>query len=318
MPSGSAVPVYAGVTGPFPRPEALVQATRDLDRGRIAPADGDAAFARADADVAAVEERLRLDVRTGGYLRWDDLFRPFTRLWEGASPGPLTRFFETNTFYRQPVLTQRPKGGSGRLANWLPSPLPGARAIVPGPYTFSTMAEVAFSGRGHEPIERIAEAIAAEIRALGADGPAQWQFQEPMLVYAPPADDGESVVRAYRTIAEAAPSTPKIVWTYFGDAARTMPLLARLPVDGVGFDLFETDPGATEPLRNKAIGLGCLDARSTVPESVPDVARLVREVIRIGRPSSVWLGPSPPLDLLPFDAAVRKLEVLPPLREALR
>ena len=31
----------------------------------------------------------------------------------------------------------------------------------------------------------------------------------------------------------------------------------------------------------------------------------------------LWLGPNPPLDLLPFTTAVEKLHVLPQLREAL-
>ena len=69
----------ATLTGPFPRPEALVQATRDLDRGRIPPEKAEEAFAAAEAEVRRVEADLGLDARTGGYLRWADLFRPFHR-----------------------------------------------------------------------------------------------------------------------------------------------------------------------------------------------------------------------------------------------
>lgn len=306
-----------GVTGPFPRPEELVQATRDHDRGRIPAEALEAAFVRAEDQVAAVEERLRLDVRTGGYLRWPDLFRPFTELWPGVEAGTLTRFFETNTFYRQPVFRSRPVGGSGKLVRWLPEPGTG-RAILPGPYTFGALSDLRYaSGPSASPVEEIAAALAAELRALGDRLPRQVQFQEPMLVYQPPRGDAQEVVRAYRLLADAVPTATTIVWTYFGDAAPVLPLLARLPVNVVGFDLFESSVPAGPGLGGKGVGFGCIDSRETLPEQPKEVARLVRAAETALRPSSVWLGPSPPLDLLPFEAAAAKLELLPVLKEEL-
>ncbi|MGP8078062.1 MAG: hypothetical protein ACLQD8_00755 [Thermoplasmata archaeon] len=306
-----------GATGPFPRPEELVQATRDLDRGRIPPEAAEAAFAKAEAEVAAVEERLRFDVRTGGYLRWPDLLRPFTELWGGVETGPLTRFFETNTFYRQPIFRSRPTGGSGRLGRWLPDPTTG-RAILPGPYTFRALSDVQYAPADSDlPVEHIAEAMAAELRALGSAVPHQVQFQEPMLVYDPPRGEDASLVRAYRHLADALPRSTKIVWTYFGDVGPVLPTLAKLPVDVVGFDLFESTIGPGASLAGKGIGAGCIDSRTTLAEEPAEVARLVRSAVGSLAPATVWLGPSPPLDLLPFGAAVAKLALLPQLKEEL-
>ncbi|HTP53892.1 MAG TPA: hypothetical protein VML94_02875, partial [Thermoplasmata archaeon] len=253
-----------GVTGPFPRTEALVQATRDLDRGRISPEAGEAAFVRAEAEVAAVEERLALDARTGGYLRWPDLLRPFTEIWPEVSAGPLTRFFETNSFYRQPIVRSPPQGGRGRLGRWLPKG-PNARAILPGPYTFRRLAEVSYApDMSNAPVAEIAAAMAAELLSLGPNVPPQVQFQEPMLVYDPPSGESAEVVTAYRLLADALPNSEKLVWTYFGDAGPVLRLLGRLPVEVVGFDLFESTLDHAEKLSGHGIGAGVIDSRSTL------------------------------------------------------
>ncbi|WP_393970925.1 hypothetical protein OXIME_001169 [Oxyplasma meridianum] len=55
------------------------------------------------------EKRLKTElfkntgsVYTDPLFNWYDVFRPFTCATEGISPGPLTRYRETNTFYRLP------------------------------------------------------------------------------------------------------------------------------------------------------------------------------------------------------------------------
>jgi len=305
------------LTGPFPRPEALVQATRDLDRGRIPLEKGEEAFSQAEQEVLRVEADLGLDATTGGYLRWQDLFRPFSRLWTGVTTGPLTRFFETNTFFRQPVLEARPRPGNGSLAEWLPRG-PNARAILPGPYTFAHLADVRYRAETPASVTLdIADALATELRALGPARPASVQFQEPLLAYAPPKGAEQELAEAYRRIADGAGGVPVSIWTYFGDAGPMLPSLARLPVDAIGFDLFATTVPTGTSWGTKGLGLGCVDPTVTTAEDPKAVAELVRAAEAALRPPLVWLGPNPPLDLLPFDSAVAKLKVLPELRKGL-
>jgi 5-methyltetrahydropteroyltriglutamate--homocysteine methyltransferase len=305
------------LTGAFPRPEALVQATRDLDRGRIPPEAAEAAFQVAETEVRRVEKDLGLDTVTGGYLRWSDLFRPFTQIWSGVSAGPLTRFFETNTFYRQPVLERPPTPGKGALAGWVPRGK-DARAVLPGPFTFAALSDIRYAPKGSaSAILDLATALAAEISSLGADRPGHVQFQEPMLAYAPPKGDLAEVVEAYRRLATASVGSVTSVWTYFADAGPVLDQAARLPVDVVGFDLFESTIPQGIRLGSKGIGLGCLDPTTTIAEEPTAVAQLVRAAEAALRPNVVWLGPNPPLDLLPFESAVAKLQLLPRLREAL-
>ena len=310
--------VRTTLTGAFPRTEALVQATRDLDRGRTTPAAAEAVFAEAERQVLAVESDLGLDVLTGGYVRWPDLFRPFTASWNGVGVGPLTRFFETNTFFRQPVLDAPPTPGKSALAAWLPHG-PRSRWVLPGPYTFSYLAEVRYGEHDRTTaLKDIARALATELRRLAPNGPAEVQFQEPLLGYAPFEGDPTVLIAAYRLLSEALGSIGSSVWTFFGDAGRSFSTLVQLPVGTIGVDVFESEIPAGASLKGRGLGLGVIESRTTLPEDLAELTPLVQRWTKALGPSTVWLGPSPPLDLLPFDAAVSKLALLPRLKEALQ
>src|SRR5437773_2662879 len=129
--------------GIYPRSEALVQATRDLDRARTTPEAADEQVERDLEELLAVQQAAGLDLLTDGMLRWQDPFRPLIEGADGLTTGPLTRFLDTNTFYRAPEATSaRP---------WLREPLdaryvaqlPGPRLVtLPSPYSLALGTDV--------------------------------------------------------------------------------------------------------------------------------------------------------------------------------
>ncbi len=310
------------LTSAFPRSEALVQATRDLDRGRTTPEAVQELYLRTEAEVAGLEQRLGLEPRTGGYLRWQDLFRPFAESWEGFTVGPLTRWFETNQFYRQPILHSPPGRVAGAIANWLPLP-PGGKgprkAILPGPYTFAGLLDNRSGETPESLTHRMGRLLGDEVQELRAAGYTAFQFQEPLLVYRPPEGArAEAVVAAYRAIASAAGGSVVAVWTYFADAHNAWPLLSRLPVSLVGVDLSETDALALAPAtERRGLGLGVIDPRTSLVEEPAEVVRLARSIADRHRPTSLWIGSGAPLDLLPWEPATRKLHGLPAVRQGI-
>ena len=312
------------LTGPFPRPESLVQATRDLDRGRTTRDAVDRLFDAAETEIVGIEEGLHVAAVTGGYLRWADLFRPFAETWTGFTVGSeVTRWFETNTFYRQPILHAPPERVAGAIARHLPA---GARSrgaarakvILPGPYTFAGLLDNRSGETLEALIHRLGRILAEEVRELRGLGYGTFQFQEPLLVVRPPSGArAEAVVAAYRSLAGPLDGSTSILWTFFGDAAPAVPLLARLPVGVIGFDLAETDPASVSLPSGRGIGLGCIDPRTTFLEDPAEVDRIVRALDARLHPSEVWLGPGAPLDLLPAEPAKRKLKLLATARDAL-
>jgi 5-methyltetrahydropteroyltriglutamate--homocysteine methyltransferase len=315
--------VRTAVTGPLPRSEAIVRATRDLDRKRTTPEEVERLFASTEREVVALERRLGFDTVTAGYLRWPDLFRPFAQGWPGFSVGPITRWFETNTFYRQPVLLAPPRRTAGVVAAWLPPPLkesPGsARVLLPGPYTFAGMLDNRSGESEVALVHRLGRLLGEEVRDLRALGFTTFQFSEPLLVVRPPGGPAaESVLAGYQAIADGLNGGTSIVWTFGADARPALALLDRLPVSAIGIDLTETDvehlPAGRE---GGGLGLGVIDPRTTLGEAPEEIARIVRAACDRRRPATVWLGPGAPLDLLPWEPAARKLEVLPAARAAL-
>jgi len=315
--------VRTGLTGPFPRSEALVSATRDLDRGRTTAEAVEELFASTEREVLALEERLGFDDRTAGYLRWPDLFRPFAETWEGFTVGPLTRWLETNTFYRQPILLAPPGRTPGAFAARLPPRLASqpdtARVLLPGPYTFSRMLENRSGETDPALIHRLGRLLGDEVKELRGRGFATFLFTEPELVVAPPEGPrAEAVVAGYRAVEGALNGGTSVVWTYGADAKAAFPLLDRLPVSVVGVDLAETE---VEHLpagpAHAGLGLGVVDPRTTLEEDPAEVAKVVRAAQARRHAGTVWLGPGGPLDLLPWEPATRKLHVLPAVRRAL-
>jgi len=311
------------LTGPLPRSEALVAATRDLDRGRTTPEAVEELYRRGESEVDELEARLGLDVRSGGYLRWADLFRPFAETWGGFTVGPITRYFETNTFFRQPILHSPPVRTPGAIRKRLPAPpssdLSNRKVTLPGPYTFAGLLDNR-SGETRESLtHRLGRLLSEEVRELYGAGYRTFQFQEPLLVVDPPEGPlAEAAVASYRSISQAAQGSTTIVWTFFADARPAFPLLDRLAVSVIGVDLAETEPAELPvPASPRSLGLGCIDPRTTLLETPDDVVRIVRGAFERFHPPQLWLGPGAPLDLLPYEAATRKLELLPAVRQRL-
>ncbi len=314
--------VYAGLTSPFPRSERLVGVTRDLDRGRTTPELAEKAFVEAETELLTLEERLFNNV-TAGYLRWNDPFRPISETWGGFTVGPLTRWLETNTFFRQPILSTAPHRTPGAVAARLPPPLvsraAGARVFLPGPYTLGQVLENRSGVKDAEVILALGRLFGEELRELGGIGFEVFQFSDPCLVTHPPGPQEETaVLTAYRSIAEARPSATTIVWTFGAGAGPALPLLDRLPVSVVGIDLTDTEPESLRPGPERlGLGLGIIDPRTTLPETLGDTVGVVREALRRRPSSSVWLGPGAPLDLLPARPAEQKLLRLSDVRHTL-
>ena len=312
------------LTGPFPRSEELVAATRDLDRGRTTPESLEEIFVRTEREIVDLEQRIGTARRTAGYLRWADLFRPIAESWGGFTVGPVTRWFETNTFYRQPILHAPPDRTAGAIAQRLPPPLRGTEAAsalvhLPGPYTLSGCLDNRSGETSEALVHRFGRLLAEEVRELRGLGYRTFEWDEPLLVTQPPQGPAaESLVTAYRAIHDAAGDATTIVWTYFGDAAPALPLLGRLPVSVIGVDLSETEPKSLERgIADHGIGLGVIDSRTTLNEETGTIVEIVRHLQERARPPTIWLGPGTPLDLLPAEPAARKLHVLAAVRDAL-
>lgn len=102
------IEVCSAVHGIAPRSDDLLRAGTDLERGRITPETYEALVATETDDWLALQADEGVTFREDGKLTWADHLRPIVKATDGFAEdidaAPVTRWFETNTFYRQPTI----------------------------------------------------------------------------------------------------------------------------------------------------------------------------------------------------------------------
>lgn len=296
-----------------PTGQQLRNALHRHDRGDIDDETLDAVFDSTTRAAIGELEVAGIDVVNDGQVRWDDLFSPFARSWNGVSRGPLERYYDNNTYFRQPVVAG-PISSDGRtllrdFALARATTTHELKGAVCGPLTFATLAIDEHYGSLEKLTLAVADALAADIAALGAAGATLVDVEDPALVAAPQHID--LAREAYLRIATA--GVPLAVQTYFFPADRVLESLASFPVAQIGIDLRSRATTALRRLdtvKGRTIVLGVVDARNTRLESPREVATLIEQALKLVPPERLWVAPTTGLEFLPHDAAVRKLTAL--------
>ena len=265
--------IKAYVPGIYARSEELVQATRDLDRGRTIK---EAVEERREADMRSfldVQREARLDYLSDGLLNWQDIFRPFCEAAQGITAGPLTRFLNTNTFFRAPAVT----GEAPKLVEPLGEPyfrigeLPrnGWAATLPSPHALAASAVGEL-----EPLAVTEGVLGPQIRWLAGNGCAMVVLQETALfggridVY--PLSDALDALQSPLPVALQLP---------FGDSGDILGEIVKLDIEAIGMDFYATDLEALPRPFPKTLLAGVVDARNSLLEEPEQVAKFGRQLL---------------------------------------
>jgi 5-methyltetrahydropteroyltriglutamate--homocysteine methyltransferase len=252
--------LQAFIPGIYPRSEDLVQATRDLDRGRTTPEAVDEQLERDLAALVSAEQDAGLDLLADGMLRWQDHFRPLHEAADGLENGALTRFLDTNTFYRAPkATTATPRLGGGLDERYV-APLPGPRLVtLPSPFALA-------KGTGVTP----------KAMAEGVLKPALDRLEAELVVLAEPflAREESGTLDDLAEALDSLSGGPKLaVWFAFGDARALLEQgAADLPVEGIGIDFYATHLTDLPEGFSKLLLAGVVDARSSLLEEPLELA----------------------------------------------
>ena len=244
-------------------------------------------------ELVSVQEQAGLDPLSDGMLGAQDLFRPLAEAAEGLEARPLTRFLDTNTFYRAVLVDGEP-----RLRKPLPPPdLPGGRWVgtLPSPYAFARAADGRVSAGA-----LAANVLAPQIEAWSEAGCALIVLAEPFL-----AREGEAG-EALAPLTKLPQSVPLALQLVFGDASRLLDELAEAPIAAVGVDFYLTPADALPEDYPKEILAGVVDARSSALEDPDVITRFVEELVP-RRPSGISLVPNGDLQFVSEKIAREKL-----------
>ena len=266
-------------------------------------------------EIIREQEDAGCDVVTNGIVRWYDLInRPATSL-DGVRSAGIVRWFDTNTYVRQPEITGRISGSFGVAKEFTeerPLASKELKAVLPGPYTLARHSIATSNGDLTSLAAAYADAMAGELAGLAAAGATLVQIEEPSLLKFP--DDAELVRNTLmRAVKDKGDMKVSLV-TYFGDATPIYGELIKMPAEMLGFDL-TYGPRVAELIEAQPpdvpVALGVLDGRNTKLDDVQEVAKVVgriAEVLGNRGVSEIHLQSSCGLEFLPRDRAKRKLE----------
>ena len=249
--------LQAFAPGSYPRYEALVQATRDLDRGRTTQEAVDEQVERDFAELVSAQQSAGVDLLSDGMMRWQDHFRPLLEAADGLETGALTRFLDTNTFYRAPSATRDEPKLSAPLDERYVAPLPGPRLVtLPSPFALTHGTKLSPKTVAEGVLKPAIEGLDAELIVLA----------EPFL-----AREGQ---RDLSDLAEALEALPGklALWLEFGNAGKVLAETAQLPVEGIGVDFYATHLEDVPSGFDKLLLAGVVDARNSMPEEPRELA----------------------------------------------
>jgi 5-methyltetrahydropteroyltriglutamate--homocysteine methyltransferase len=343
---------YLASAGSYPRlgDEAELQLLRRaisaLDLGERNTAD--VLDAENEMTRRAIADQLKagLEVITDGQIRWLDPISHLASKLDNVRIAGLQRYFDTNLYFRQPVVTGAMKRTRALVTNdysfarnalgHLPTPknLAGKLSIKPvltGPYTLAKFSLTAGSGNGATDSSSALEAramayagvLADEIVALSQIGAPLIQIDEPAIIKYP--EDWKVFERALAPLVTAREKAgpgrrPELaLYVYFHDCAALYEKLISLPVDVVGLD-FTYNPKLVDLVASagspKPLGLGLIDGRNTKLEDPSEVARAVDRLLPKIQGGRAYLSAGCGLEYLPRDRAFAKLELLAKVRSA--
>jgi 5-methyltetrahydropteroyltriglutamate--homocysteine methyltransferase len=297
------VELKAYAPGIYPRSEALVQATRDLDRGRTTKEAVDEQVERDSRELVRVQEEAGLSLLSDGLLRWQDLFRPLAERAEGLVARPLTRFLDTNTFYRGLLVEGEP-----RLSDPAPAPdLPAGEWLgtLPSPTALS------HATRGEASAQALAaDVLAPQIEAYAEGGCALVVLSDPFLA------GSDKLGELVSSLSELPDAVPLALQLPFGDASSVLAELAEAPVTAVGIDFYATSLDATPKGYPKEIMAGVIDSRSSALEDAGQLGAFVEGLLQ-REPAGLSLSVNGDLQFVPETIARLKIGVLGAARAAL-
>ncbi len=251
-----------------------------------------------------------LDIINDGMIRWEDGQTPFADGLEGFERGGLIRYFDTNTYYRQPIATgpiqfKQPVTVEDFEFAKANSTKP-IKPVVTGPYTLARLSENGHYEKMADFVADLARALREELLALEAAGAEMIQVDEPAILCSP--QDGGLFSEVIRALVQDV-KAPIVLQTYFGDATSLWPTLTALPVAWLGIDLATTrDTWKTFDDWQGGLCLGVVDARNTRAEDWKTIRPKIEELLETFEDERLMLSPSASLEFLPRECAEEKLK----------
>jgi 5-methyltetrahydropteroyltriglutamate--homocysteine methyltransferase len=312
--------IKAAIHSSFPRigeqpdEQKVRRAIAGFEAGKITKDELAAVENQAIDETISIQVDAGLELVSDGLIRCYDLASHIAKNLKGFDINGLLRFFDTNTYYRQPVVQGDISSGNGNLSNeiFYTSHKTGkpVKGVLLGPLSLAAMSLNKSAMKLSELTLSLGELLGQEAAMMALRGAEYVQIEEPWLVRNPEYFD--LFRESFDRFSKAKGGAKIILAFYFGDTGKIYDKLGGVPVDMIGID-FTYSPGLLDQIASegsmKPLSLGILDGRNTKLESASEVARSLEAPLkRID--GECHLTTSCGLEYLPRAYAIRKLKLI--------
>ncbi len=307
------IDVKTYIHGIYPRSADLIQVSRDVIRKRRKESDYTIQYKKGSDGLLKLQQSLDFDYIEDGKLAWHDIFRPVVEATQGLEIGALTRWFDNNCFFRQPIYTGKLKLDETKLEKYFNKiPAKKWKVTLPSPFTFAKLVRNE-KGIPFEKLNQEITAILAQlIKFLEKKGVTLIQFNEPYLPYyeASPQDI-KLFKKSLLQLNEVKGKFLIAYHFYFGDAAPVISSIGKTNfIDIIGIDFYKTALTSLSKDFPYTLAAGIVDGRNSLLEDKNAIKQFLKEVSKTISSPEVYITNNSDLDLLPESIAREKVKLL--------
>src|ERR1700680_563174 len=296
--------------GSFPKPDYLVKARADFNKGKVSAADLGELERKATAFWIETQEKLGIDVLVDGEMYRGDMVAYFAERMPGFTQGGLVRSYG-NRYYHKPIITGEVKWPGPVTVEWwkyaqslTKKPVKG---MLTGAYTIMDWSFNEHYADRRATAMALAKLTRKEVEALIPAGCKIVQIDEPALSV-PPEELPIAIEAMERTTAGL--NAYFITHACYGAFEFIYPGMLDLAVDNFDLEMSNSDLDLLELFRRhpftKDISFGVVDVHSHQLEESSAVRRRVEQALTILPKDRVWVDPDCGFKTPNLDAPVEK------------
>ena len=308
--------IRTSITGSYPRigdtPETQKhrRGIASLDKGELTKEGFLSIEREVTKEVIGLQIKAGIELITDGLIRWEDPFSYWSRRINGFTVSGLLRYFDTNTYYRQPVCAgaltwSGPISVDDYRYAQSVSSVP-VKPIVTGPFTFVSLSKDNYYHSKEKFVLSLAEVLNQEVLALEKAGATIVEIDEPLITW--DKDNYGLFEKGFTRLIKGV-KVPILLHTSFGDLTGIYPKIQELPYYQLGVDCVmgvKNIDLLRKDIPKKPVALGLIDSRNTRMENISEVVAILREFLnKVTQPLD--LCPNTGLEFLPREVAQSKL-----------
>ena len=298
--------------GIYPRNEKLIESTRSYDKTL------EKQFKKEKSRLLKIQSNNKLDYISDPLIDWDDNLRPFTDNLRGIEKGPLTRYYENNTFYRQTIIKSKLGTTGNILKNNVCFDLFTSKSKVKidilDPFTFYDLSANEFYKSEEEAVNAFAEIIKKELNSIKRNVQLI-QFNSPSLARIEDIDRLNMVKKAMEKIVKGL-DTKTCLNLWGSDISNTLEKFQEFPVDIIGIDFTSSNIDKFDKIEmKKGLACGLIDAKNTKMEKSSVIIRELKNIKKTFSPESLAVITSWDFEFIPEPFADKKLQIMKQIKE---